>query len=386
MTDSNGAQRLQFTSAGAAFQVNAATKTANALMGNFKASSTVTSEGADVASTVTAAGAMTAPPARQPPNSTSSRPMAAIPPTLTCRLPVRDRATKLSCLEYRAGDQCPRYHRHAGRQRQAGIYVDLGKKLPGDGDQRREQRLRPGRMAGRNFATTSYTAATGGIGRDVCGRHFKLPILGQWRRRDHVKFDAAVSVATTKANLQAAFDNNATLKAAGLTATVNSGTDGIDLSSSTGDAFRMSYSAGTDLKLSGAAAVAAAGILVASNSGMSTNNVTTESASAASTGLGTANDVISFSGMRVKTDSQQISISTVDSAGALQSTSITLSGNAANTATYAGNIDKAISNINAQLQGTGNATLMKITAVKELNDAGTAEGIRFISSRIPASV
>ncbi len=51
---------MQFTSSGAAFQTNAATKTANALMGNFKASTTVTSEGADVASTATGAANVTA--------------------------------------------------------------------------------------------------------------------------------------------------------------------------------------------------------------------------------------------------------------------------------------------------------------------------------------
>ena len=105
------------------------------------------------------------------------------------------------------------------------------------------------------------------------------------------------------------------------------------------------------------AAVAAGGLAVGSTAGMSTNNVTNEAMSTSSTGLGTANDVISFSGMRVKTDSQQVSISTVDAQGALQSTSITLSGDASKTTTYAGNIDKAISNINAQLQGTGNAVI-----------------------------
>ena len=113
---------------------------------------------------------------------------------------------------------------------------------------------------------------------------------------------------------------------------------------------------------------------------MSTNNVTTEAMSTSSTGLGSNNDVISFAGMRVKTDSQQISISTVDAQGAMQATSITLTGDPASATTYGGNIDRAIANINAQLQGTGNASLMKIAAVKELNAAGTAEGIRFISS------
>jgi flagellin len=113
---------------------------------------------------------------------------------------------------------------------------------------------------------------------------------------------------------------------------------------------------------------------------MSTNNVSTEATSTSSTGLGSNNDVISFAGMRVKTDSQQISISTVDAQGAMQATSITLTGDPAGATTYGGNIDKAIANINAQLQGTGNASLMKIAAVKELNATGTAEGIRFISS------
>ena len=132
--------------------------------------------------------------------------------------------------------------------------------------------------------------------------------------------------------------------------------------------------------MSGAAAVAPGGLALASNAGMSTNNVTTEATSTSSTGLGTNNDVISFAGMRVKTDSQQVSISTVDAQGAMQATSITLSGDPTNASTYGGNIDKAIANINAQLQGTGNASLMNIAAVKELNAAGTAEGIRFISS------
>ena len=119
---------------------------------------------------------------------------------------------------------------------------------------------------------------------------------------------------------------------------------------------------------------------------MSTTNVTTEATSTSATGLGSANDVISFAGMRNTSDSQQVSISTLDDIGALQSTSITLSGDVTKTSTYGGNIDKAIANINAQLQSTGNASLMKVAAVKELNAAGTAEGIRFISSDASFSV
>jgi flagellin len=117
---------------------------------------------------------------------------------------------------------------------------------------------------------------------------------------------------------------------------------------------------------------------------MSTNNITTEAMSTSSTGLGTSNDVFSFGGMRNDSDSQQLSISTVDDQGKLQATSITLTGAAGSS--NAGNIDIAIQNINAKLQATGDAALMKISAVKEINAAGTAEGIRFISSDSSFSV
>ena len=51
VTDTNGAQRLAFSSNSAAFQVGAGNKTANALLGNFKIAGQP--EGASVASVVT---------------------------------------------------------------------------------------------------------------------------------------------------------------------------------------------------------------------------------------------------------------------------------------------------------------------------------------------
>jgi flagellin len=89
--------------------------------------------------------------------------------------------------------------------------------------------------------------------------------------------------------------------------------------------------------------------------------------------------------MRNISDSQQVSISTVDANGNYQATSITLTGQTPGSSNYGGNIDAAISNINTQLQGA-DKSLMSITAVKELNAAGTAEGIRFISSDSSFSV
>src|SRR5207253_4068234 len=73
----------------------------------------------------------------------------------------------------------------------------------------------------------------------------------------------------------------------------------------------------------------------------------------------------------VQTCALPICFSAKDSTGALQATSITL------TTTNAGSLDAAISAINTQLQS--NSTLKNVVAVKELNKAGTAEGIRFVS-------
>jgi len=97
-----------------------------------------------------------------------------------------------------------------------------------------------------------------------------------------------------------------------------------------------------------------------------------EASGAAQTGLGANNDVFSFKKLVNQGDQQTLSFSAIDSDGAPQSTAITL------TTANAGSLDAAVDAINAQLQT--NTALKNIVAVKELNAAGTAEGIRFISS------
>ena len=381
VTDSNGAQRLQFTSSGSAFQTNAATKTANALMGNFKASATVTSEGADVASTATGAANVTTA------NGNAGTLInfvktdgteASITVDLSGATTAANKKDAINTALGASNDI--QASLDGGTSGKLVFTSSAGKSFQVMVANDQSNALGMGTWQG-DFATKSYTG-TADITSGMSGTStYQFSVNGGQAITVQVRAD---TVAHAAADLQAAFDGNATLKAAGLTAAVNGGAKGINVSSST-DNFRTNHAAGFDLQLN-AAAIAAGGLAVGSTAGMSANNVTTEATSTSSTGLGTANDVISFSGMRVKTDSQQISISTVDAQGALQSTSITLSGDASKTTTYAGNIDKAISNINAQLQGTGNTSLMNITAVKELNAAGTAEGIRFISTDSSFSV
>jgi len=373
VTDPNGAQRLQFTSASAGFQVDAGTKTANALMGNFKASATVTSEGADVASTVSGGAAVSSangvagtvlkiiPTDGSEPASVTFSLAAAT--TESQKLTAVN--TALSGTGITASLDGP-----GGTSGKLVFTSGSGKSFQVMVGNDSTNSLGMGAWQG-DFATKSYVGIAPTLGTTST---YQFSVNGGAAISVQVRSD---SVANAVTDLAAAFNSNVTLKAANLTAS-NNGT-GIAVASSS-DNFRMNFVAGSDLKMNGAPAVAPGGLVLASNVGMSTNNVTTEAMSTSSTGLGTNNDVISFAGMRVKTDSQQISISTIDAQGAMQATSITLSGDPTNANTYGGNIDRAIANINAQLQSTGNASLMNIAAVKELNAAGTAEGIRFISS------
>jgi flagellin len=105
------------------------------------------------------------------------------------------------------------------------------------------------------------------------------------------------------------------------------------------------------------------------------------SAGSSQTGLGTTNDVFSFSGLTNKggvsganADQQVISFGAAAADGTAKSTSVTLN------ATNGYDVDTAIATINSGLQASGDPTLKQIVAVKETNAGGTAEGIRFISS------
>ena len=86
--------------------------------------------------------------------------------------------------------------------------------------------------------------------------------------------------------------------------------------------------------------------------------------------------VLAFSAARLGTDKQTITVTSDDNNGVQQSKVINLQNTGATP--NARTLDEAIASINTQLQQSGNATLLKIVAVKEQNAGGTAEGIKFI--------
>lgn len=83
-----------------------------------------------------------------------------------------------------------------------------------------------------------------------------------------------------------------------------------------------------------------------------------------------------FGPMAYGSDTQALTISANNGAGAIQSKTITLQNNS--TAQTGQSIDSAVAYINQQLQQSDNPTLQSIAAVKE--DVGGAEEINFISS------
>jgi flagellin len=92
----------------------------------------------------------------------------------------------------------------------------------------------------------------------------------------------------------------------------------------------------------------------------------------------TTGDVTSFTPVLVAPDAQTISITANDPTGREQSLAFTLRNDA--TSRAGATLDETIQEINQRLQQSNNETLQKVVAIKERNDAGTAEGIRFLST------
>ncbi|HVT92049.1 MAG TPA: flagellin [Bryobacteraceae bacterium] len=86
------------------------------------------------------------------------------------------------------------------------------------------------------------------------------------------------------------------------------------------------------------------------------------------------NDVYSFSALTATT-TQTVSISSLDASGNAHAINVNL--NASNAAT----LSAAVSTINSALQQSNDTTLQSLVVVQEQNAAGTAAGVRFLSSQ-----
>jgi len=179
-------------------------------------------------------------------------------------------------------------------------------------------------------------------------------------------------------SLKTAFNSNATLQQAGMTAEINQGS--LEISSSNGTQFRVDAwgsKTGSDLGfgVSGTAFNGANALTPKSTASV----IDTQGASAIGTFANIKNSTsISFQSMQFGNDDQSISISANSAAGVAQ-TPLTITLQNDSTAQTGANVDAAISAINTKLQQSENATLRSITAVRETGADGS-ESINFISS------
>jgi flagellin len=384
-TDSSGNQSLSFTSATGAFQVSAGSTAANALLGNFS-----TAAGGNAALGATVSQAIT--------GSSTTAPGGA--GTVNFTVTVNGVATNLAVAV-------------AGGENTAALIGDIqaaggySTTLAGEGvtvqanpsnaneiqfvgnsNQSIEVQVAGDTSNDFGFGAWSAAAATqtGGAATWAANQNATIQFSINGGQAINVSFNSGTSLNGGEStdlihNLNAALQGNPELKAADLVASDQGGDIQIQSGGGAGPTFRVNVtSQGGALALGfNTPGVTSAGTL------SSTSQAAQLAAEGTSqTGLGNNNDVFSFASLTnsgyengvasAGADQQVISFSADDANGNLQTTSVTLG------TTHGADVDQAINWINNQLYASGNSTLQQIVAVKETNAAGTAEGIRFISS------
>lgn len=370
VTDANGAQRLGFTSSSAAFSVQAGDRVANAFLGNFSSGAV----GQSALATVTGGAAVS-----------NSAPAAA--DTVTLRVIKNGTSTDVSVSLATTDDtRAEKVAAVNAGLTAAGLDDELTASLDGSNNL-----VFTSRQGGQSFEiqASGDQANLLGLGSFIDGgtpfgstaiAGGAAPGAGSSDIQISVNGGAAVTLAgvASSATLATAIDNlnnaiqgNSTLRAAGIVARAN-GTN-IEIASINGDNIRVNEVGDGDFGFGPTTgAVASSGSLRSDFAG--TAGQTINAGGVANSALGTNNDVFSFNGIRTGGVTQQVTLSATDSAGQLQSLSVTLNS------TNAGTIDQALNTINNQLQNSNNATLKQIVAVKNVNNAGDGEGVRFISS------
>jgi flagellin len=193
---------------------------------------------------------------------------------------------------------------------------------------------------------------------------------------------SSATVATSLTNLNAAFQGNATLRAAGLVASTADGTH-VTISTTAGSSanFRIQFADSTTNDFGfGVPGNGAAAVTVANGtSSYAAKDTINSSGAQSSVNGGTNTDVYAFTGLVDPADAQTVTVSAVDAAGAEHSLNINLS------TANAGNLDQTVGTINAAILASNDATLKSIAAVKEQGTTAStpvngAEGVRFLSA------
>jgi flagellin len=178
--------------------------------------------------------------------------------------------------------------------------------------------------------------------------------------------------ATDLSALNTAFQGNAALSAAGISA-VDNGSGDIKIVSQNGTNFRLNLSGGTgDAFGFGASNAGAATGAASVASAYAAPNVV-DSAGAQQSANATGNKVFQFTGLTNAGDTQTITLSAVDSNGTQHSLNVNL------TSANASTLDQALSTINTAISASNDSTLAQIGAFKQEGSTGNVSGIEGIT-------
>ena len=375
VTDSAGKQALSFASTAGAFEVAATNKTANALLGNFKTGA----EGGDVAPTYTASSALGVV------NGSATAAMKIIRDGVASAWLTVNLSAATTAAQKATAVQ--------GALTGAGITdvtaTNAGGFLKFTGTGGHTFEVETAGDAINALGLGNWTAEAAGAGSTVAANatgiaaNADVTTLGfsiNGGSKILIAVNNAADGSTLATNLGVSLSANTALAAAGVTVSWQ-GTNHLEFTSTAGQGLRVSVESATGALYLGLAANANAGVGVSSAVGLAGPSEAV-AVGTSQTGLGANKDVFSFAALRGLADAQSLAFSTTGADGVVKTASVTLSTAAAN----ARSLDEAVVSINAAIQGQSDTDLKKIVAVKQLNNAGTAEGIRFISSQPSFSV
>ena len=384
-TDSSGKQQLTFTSSSTAFQVEAGDKMANALLGNYVSASDGTGKTLDVTFTGAAASSAAAATFASGNDVKIRIEGGGLTDAIDLTLDVSALETVGSVL----GELSTAFSSNTALTA-AGFTLSATAgsalvftntrgeefRVLVSGDEQNRLGMGTYLRGGSAGTDAAYTEITGGANAGVTfGGSVQIAVAGQGGVAPITLTVAALAggTDTTAMNeLNAQIAQSATLSAAGLEATISAGS--LKFVSRNGTLFQLSNNADANAALGFSTfAGATAANTMAEAAGFAEHTFNSGGADASSIG-----DVTSFSSIKFGSDQQTVTLTANDSAGTAHSLSVVLRNDA--TSRNGATLDEALQSINAALQQSNDDTLKKIVAVKERTDAGSAEGVRFLST------
>jgi flagellin len=381
-TDSTGKQQLTFNSSSTAFQVQGQDQVATALLGNFSSGST-----GNVANvTATAAAAFAAPAAAETVNvriagagltGSQGDISVAVATTDTAATTVATINTAIAGNSALAATGIKAVNNagtiqfvgKAGQSFNVETAGDVNASL-GFGTYLNNQGVAGG--AG-NF---DYHSLTAGAASTATTQNVQISINGGATISLGLLTGSATE-ATALTTLNNAFQGNAALRAAGITA-IDNGAGKISITSANNTNFRLNLYGGSGNAFGfGSTAAALTASSTGSTAGAYAAKDSVDSAGAQASQNASNTDVYQFSGLTNNGDAQTVTLSAVDPSGGQHTLNVNL------TTSNGSTLDQALSTINSAILASNDSTIKQIAAFKEEGSSGNVngvEGIRFLSA------